>query len=316
MRGFFSFLLISLFILVSCDKVENPIPVDSSSGSSTCGWSAYPDGDSAHYAANAWPTFSPNTNTDRNILIEDFTGHKCIFCPPAAILGHELQEANVGRVFVSSIHAGPTGYMESNQQPYPTGDYFNDFTTPEGFAIAYKFGSGLAGSPFNGNPNGTVSRIDHGNGYATTHPSAWVSAVNSMIATNELKVNIQAASNYYPSTRGLFLHTEVDILDPTITNELRIVVYVIEDSLVAPQATTAPINDIYDFVHRDILRGCIDGKPFGQKLDASNLGANGKYYVNYIYCLPAQYNSENMHLLIYVRDAVTEEIYQVIKHEF
>lgn len=315
MKGFLSLVLVSLVVLTGCDKVENPIP-QVLNGTTNCGWDAYPNGDSAHYVANAWPTFTPNTNTDRNVLIEDFTGHKCIFCSAAANAAHQLKEDNYGRVYVASIHAGPTGFMESNQQPYPGTAFFNDFTTPEGFAIGYRFGVGLSGSPFNGNPFGAVSRLDHGNGYPVTHPNTWATSVNSMVAANDLKVNIQAASNYYTSTRGLFLHTEVEVLDPSITNELRIVVYVIEDSLVGPQSINLSPFEIPNFVHRDILRGCIDGKPFGQKLDASNLDANGKHYVNYIYCLPPQYDRENMHLLIYVRDAVTEEIYQVIKHEF
>ena len=72
--------------LTSCDKVENIYPEGVSS--SELDWSLYPDGDSTHYVdvANAWPTFTANTNSDRNVLIEDFTGHKCVFCPAAADL--------------------------------------------------------------------------------------------------------------------------------------------------------------------------------------------------------------------------------------
>ena len=67
------------------------------------------------------------------------------------------------------------------------------------------------------------------------------------------------------------------------------------------------------YVHRDIMRGCIDGRFKGQLLDANHLDANGKYYFNYSFALPAEYEPANMHVLIYVRDAVTEEIYQVIE---
>jgi hypothetical protein len=88
-------------------------------------------------------------------------------------------------------------------------------------------------------------------------------------------------------------------------------VHLIEDSLVGKQSTQS--SYIPDFVHRDIMRGSIDGKAFGQVLDGSNLDSNGKYYVNYKYCLPEQYDENNVHFLIYVRDALTEEVYQVIK---
>ena len=40
-----------------------------------------------------------------------------------------------------------------------------------------------------------------------------------------------------------------------------------------------------------------------------------KYYLNYSYRLPDQYNPDNMHLLIYVYRNDTKEILQVIKQK-
>ncbi|NVK66329.1 MAG: Omp28-related outer membrane protein [Flavobacteriales bacterium] len=294
----------------SCDKVENPYPVSNQGD-----YSLYPDGDSAYYAANVWPTFTTNTNTDRTILIEDFTGHRCIYCPAAAELAHQLYEDNPGRVLISSIHSGPTGQMEGNQQVVPSEGYVENFTNDDAFAIGFKFGNGTAGSPFQGNPFGSVSRKDHGNGFPVLMPQQWENATNSTIAANDLKVNIQAVGNYYPSTRGFFLHTEVDILDAGLSpDDLNIVVHLIEDSLVAPQKLSDNSTE-HDYIHRDIFRGSIDGFAFGRPLDADHLEASGNYEYFYIYKLPSQYNPDNMHVIIYVRDAVTEEIYQVIKKD-
>jgi thiol-disulfide isomerase/thioredoxin len=316
MKKILFILAIAAVGFASCDKVQNPYPPSADQGD----WSLYPDGDSAYYAQNVWPTFTTNTNTDRNVLIEDFTGHTCTYCPAAAALAHQLEEDNSGRVFVSTIHAGPNGQVEGFQAISPP--YFlTDFTNPTGLAIGYKFGLGTPGSPFQGNPGGAVSRKDHGNGYPVLLANSWANATTTTLTANELKVNIQAVANYYPSTRGLFVHTEVDVLDGTLANDLYIVVQLHEDSLVAPQkypTGTFPEADPYDhikvdYVHRDLLRGTIDGKTFGTLLDASNINATGQYNTNYIYELPAQYDASNMHLLIYVRDAVTDEIYQVIK---
>ncbi len=301
-------LAIALVGFTSCDKVENRYPSDPG-----CGWAAYPNGDSAHYVANAWPTFDANTNTERNILIEDFTGHQCIFCSAAAEEAHQIYSNNPGRVYISSIHAGPSGQIEGNQELDIANGYIEDFTCKEGLILGHYFGSQWPGSLFQGNPHGTVSRVDHGNGFPTTSPVAWENATSSMIAANDLKVNIQAKKNYHSSTRGVFLHTEVEVLDSSLTNELRIVVHLIEDSLGGKQKTQT--DYIPDFVHRDIMRGSIDGKAFGETLDDSNLDQNGKHYVNYMYCLPDEYDENNVHFLIYVRDAVTEEVYQVIKQD-
>lgn len=62
------------------------------------------------------------------------------------------------------------------------------------------------------------------------------------------------------------------------------------------------------------MHDCINSNWNGLKLTEDNV-IDGKYYFNYSYALPPQYNHENVHLLIYVRDAVTEEIYHVIKQQ-
>jgi thiol-disulfide isomerase/thioredoxin len=319
MKKILFFLAIVLVGVASCDKVENPYPPNSEIPGI---WNdLYPIGDSSDYAANEWPTFSVNTNTDRNILLEDFTGHKCIFCPAAAELAHQLETDNPGRVIISTIHTGASGQMEAFQQtvaPY----FLTDFTNSESFAIGKKFGNDWAGSPFIGNPFGAISRKDHGNGFPVIMAQQWNASTNSMIAANDFKVRIQAEKNYYPSTRGLFLHAEVEVVDASLSsNDLNIVVHILEDSVVAAQEFPAgtfsepsPFDKYdLDYVHRDIFRESIDGFTYGRTLDATHLDANGNYYFNYAYRLPDEYNSDNMHVIIYVRDAVTEEVYQVIK---
>lgn len=302
--GFAAFAL----LLVSCDKVENPYPVNESQGS----YDLYPDGDSAHYAQNAWPTFTPNTNTDRNVLVEDYTGHQCNFCPPAAEEAENIKNNNPGRVVVLSVHAGPngTGTLQAVEPVhYPT--IFYNAVTEE---LGQYFGADWPGSLFTGNPFGAISRRDNGNGTPMEGPQTWSNSASSILSTNDLKVNIQAASNYYPSTKGLFLHTEVEVLDQSLTNELRIVAYLVEDSLIAPQKLP-DLSTEEDYVHHNILRAAIDGYTFGQELDAEHM-ENGKYYFNYIYEVPAGYSDTNAHAVIFVRDAVTEEVYQVIRHDF
>ena len=72
------------------------------------------------------------------------------------------------------------------------------------------------------------------------------------------------------------------------------------------------------YIHRDIHRGNIGGLSFGRNLEPDLL-IGSKYYVNYSFLVPNQldgnHNPENMHVLIYVYDQSTWEIYQVIKQE-
>jgi hypothetical protein len=290
----------------SCDKVTNPYPSSSSTGG--LDWTLYPDGDSAHYAQTEWPVFTPNTNTLRNVLIEDYTGHRCNNCPNAGTLLHNLINANPGRVFGAGTHTSALGmsdFQAVNAQ-YPEVLY-NDLA----FEIGHFFGA-IPGTTFQGNPHGAVNRIPNGTDN-TLNPGSWTSTTNTALSST-LRVNLQSAVNYFPSTRGIFLHTEIDKIDNSLTNALGQVVYLIEDSLVAPQLMP-DLSHNATYVHRDIMRDCIDGNAFGRTLTPANLGTNNKYYLNYSYKLPAQYNVAGMHLIIYVYDKTTYEIYQVIKQD-
>jgi hypothetical protein len=298
-------------VIASCDKVKNAYPANPVS--STLDWSLYPDGDSAYYVAQGlWPTFTANTNTQRNVLIEDFTGHQCVNCPASTANMEQLIATNPEHIFGLAIHAGPTGLtgFQVTSSEYPTILY-----SDAGIEIGQHFGQDIPGSTFLGNPAFCVNRTKANNQFTSNAGAAIANKTNTCLAST-LKVNIQAVSNYFPSTRGLFLHTEVHKLDASITSDLAVVVCLVEDSLIAPQLVPTsmdPDGKIDDYIHRDILRGTIDGRTFGKVLTASDLGTNGKYFVSYSYQLPAQYDAENMKLYIYVYDKTTEEIYQVIE---
>lgn len=291
--------------LISCDKVTNAYP--KTGGTSELDWSLYPDGDSAYYVSQGlWPTFTANTNTLRNVMIEDFTGHRCQNCPASTANMESLAATDPARIYTVGIHAANNGLsaFQETSAEYPTNLYCD-----AGLEIGTYFGS-IVGSTFIGNPAFCVNRIKANDQFTSNAGSAIANKTNACLSST-LKVNIQAETNYFASTRGLFLHTEVDVIDNSLTSELGLVVYLIEDSLVAKQLLLGTIDNNY--VHRDILRGCIDNRTFGRTLDNSLLNSNGKYYANYSYVLPSQYNPDNMHLLIYVYDKVTMEIYQVIK---
>jgi hypothetical protein len=296
--------LVFVFALLACDKVKNAYtPVTYTGGLDP---TLYP-GDINNYVP---PAFSPYTNTQRNVLIEDFTGHQCTYCPNAANVAHGLETSNLGRVFVSTIHTGPNGMSGFQATSAPT--YVYDFTNAVGFQIGTFFGN-LPGNNFSSNPCGNVSRVAGTAASISTAESEWTNKTNALIAANDLKVNIQCELNYFPSTKGAFIHIEVDQLQ-TIANELRLVVAFYEDSIIKPQ-TTFGVGTVYDYVHRDVLIAHVNGEMNGEKIDDSSLNAGGKNYFEMSYKIPDQIAADNSHFLIYVFDKVTLEIYQVIKKE-
>ena len=293
----------------SCDKVKNPYPKQYVDIDTTLLYGMNLE----TYKNTLWPTFGPNTNTNVNVLIEDFTGHKCVNCPNAALEARNIEGQHDGRVFVASIHSGPSA--STYFQSYQFAPFTTNFTTPDGLAISTE----LTDGGFIGNPSGTNNRKTFG-GFIFQNYSSWASNVSSILTSNVLKVNLQSSTNYFPETRGVFLHTEVDKIS-TDSLELYQVVYLIEDSIIKPQILPDNTTNL-NYVHRDVHRGNIDGKPMGRKItEDMKVDKNGaivvgdKYYLNYSYRLPDQYNPDNMHLLIYVYRNDTKEILQVIKQK-
>ena len=301
------FIFLFGFLFVSCDHVKNPYPPEVNLELDT---TLYP-GLWSDYENNEWPIFSENTNTIRNVLIEDFTGHKCVFCPAAADLAHALHEADPSRVYIASIHAGPDGIGDFQSVSPP--DYPLDFTNPEGVEIGLYFGENDGGFP--GNPRGTVNRFNNGTIFQS--PTQWTSMVNDQLSSNNLKVNIQSELNYYEETKGAFLHVELDPVDANVAENLGITVYLLEDSLVGDQKMSDNSHNS-NYIHRDIHRGNLNASAFGRPVSSEDLNGD-KYYINYSFVVPnqldGQYNASNMHLLIYAFNTETWEIYQVIKQK-
>lgn len=300
-----------LGLIFSCDKVEEP---NVAGANAALDYSLYP-GTAFDYDNNERPTFSQNTNTDRNILLEDYTGHKCTFCPPAAVEAKNIEANNPGRVFAVGVHAGPnpaTGI--TNFQETDNGDFTHQFYNEISQAYGKEFSTGVG---FTGNPRGNASRkstnVSAPNEFFTNF-GTWSTNVNALLNDNDLKVNLQSVANYYASTKGLFLHVEAEVLDNSITDEIGIITYFIEEEFIAPQKNTS--GTIIDYKHHNTLRATIDGTPWGRTLGSDFLVEGNKYELDYSYQIPNEYDGPgNCHVLIYAYNKTTYEVYHVIKQE-
>lgn len=293
--------LMATLALASCDKVEQPnIPVE---GVDT---SLYP----GVWAEYTIPAFGENTNTQRNILIEDFTGHKCGACPGAAIIAADLEDANPGRVFVASIHAGPSNTGITSFQTVQAPDYPRDFTTEEGLEIAATFFQ--LGVGFAGNPRGSINRIAAESGAFLFNQGEWVTRTNDALATS-LKLNIQAKSNYYEETNGVFLHVESQFLE-SMSGDYSLVVYAIQNDVVSPQLIGTERDE--DYHHHNVHIGNVFGETWGRTIASGDIQSGTKITTDLSYEVPEGLTNEDMHFQIYVYDKSTYEILQVIEHEF
>ena len=262
--------------IVSCDKVTNIFPENSYD--TDLNIALYP-GAWQDYLDTQWPDFETITaSSNRNVLVDDFTGHNCQYCPAAASVAHHLHEQNPERVFVSSIHSAPNGI--SNFQVV-TSNYPVQFTNTNGLELGTFFGS-IPTLGFVGNPSVGANRVPYPGETDIFYPAgALQQQVTNVLATSP-KVLLKAVANYYPSTKGTFLHIEADV-DGSITNNVGVIAVIQQDSLVAPQNVNATYTP--DYVHRDIHLGNVGGNTWGVTLSDGMKKENGKYYVDYSFIL-------------------------------
>jgi hypothetical protein len=287
--------LIALTLLVlSCDKIDNPVPQKFG----TLNWDLFPGGDSASYP---WPTWTTNTNTFQNVLLEDYTGHTCTNCPAAAIVAKSIEDANLGRVFVASVHASTTGGFQAPNPP----EFLKDFRTPEGNEYAQAMQIVF-------NPAGTINRTQNGGNYFQFF-SDWNNSVQVELAKIP-KVNLQLKHNYYPTTRGLFFHTETDMLT-NLSGDYNLIVFLIKKVVVAPQEGQGITYEEYD--HHNVFVGCLNGT-WGTNIVAGSASTGDKIYNNFSVQLPnnatdTTFNIDNLRLMTFVCDRNSLEVLQVIQ---
>lgn len=83
------------------------------------------------------PTPTDETTFAKNILIEDFTGQRCVNCPKGALTIEQLQNSDFGdRIVAVGIHSGPFGKNAAGTKLLPlatqTGCDYYDYWKVEG----------------------------------------------------------------------------------------------------------------------------------------------------------------------------------------
>lgn len=247
---------IAIILFLSCDKEENPMYPQGLSDNELI--NLYFPGDPTTYEDSI--VFPDNLNTDRNIIIEDFTGHLCNNCPPAAVVAKNIEDANPGRAFVLSVHAGPIG--STFQLAGVVSKFDIDYTTDAGTAYATEI-PGLVG-----NPSGMVSRTIPASTYWLSKDE-WGTQVNSLLSANELKVNIQLQAEFYPDTKGVFVHYEIEALEDLNSNA-RVIIMLAEKKTISPQKMEDnSTNETYE--HHNVLSGNLTNGNFGDIINSTGL---------------------------------------------
>ena len=233
----------------------------------------------------------------RNVLIEDFTGHRCKNCPKASKEIANLVDAfGDDRIIGLAIHAGPGNFTGTNT------DYPTDFTTQEGKAVQNFFGTNFLPVGMVNRENWTVSGNGHWSNYANW-PTLSAEAMDST-----LRIALEASASITSSQLNV---SAQGFPQTSLLHDLNIVVLVKESNIVSPQLMPDDTRDP-DYVHMNVLRDYVTdtwGNSFGTSPMVPGDTLSGSYSLAW----NTDWVQSNTAVVVYVFNPDNYRILQVIE---
>ena len=227
----------------------------------------------------------------RVVLLEDFTGQKCVNCPRGTKVIEQLQEAYGEGIIAVGIHSGPLGF--------------------KGNATALGLATDLGDEYYNHwqleyQPVGLINR--HG----AVNYTDWMTKVREeMTKTSTIDMSLEASLSGNQITINV---TETSLGD-TYNGKLQI--WVLEDSITATQTRHDPIDDdnvtINDknYVHNHVLRCAVNGS-WGESV---TLAAGEPKTQTYQQAVDAAWNAAHLSIVafVYNDNGVEQAIRKVVR---
>ncbi|OAB76124.1 T9SS type A sorting domain-containing protein [Cochleicola gelatinilyticus] len=217
-------------------------------------------------------------NTDvenKKVILEEFTGIHCVFCPDGHAIAKGLQDANPGNVFLINIHAGSYAVPSGNEP---------DFRTPFGQALANQ-------SQLSGYPAGTINRQNfpgmeqnsNAPGSTALNRGSWANAASQVLPT-ESYLNMAAEATLDVQTRELEVHIEAYYTGDSPEDSNLLNVALLQNNTLGPQ-TGGNAGNNYNHQHR--LVHLLTGQ-WGEEITTTTQGT----FIDrtYTYTVPAAYN--------------------------
>ena len=281
---YLTIIAIALFIFpISCDKIEGPFTENNEVI------------DTARCPVPQFPTLGA---VQKKILVEDFTGHKCGFCPRAHLALKNLITNYGDRIVGVALHVS-----DWYASPDPSGLFTYDFRTEEATAIDNTFHVSDAGLP-----KGMISRTKYNNNIVIDHTS-WNTVVQSMLS-EQTNVGMQIINNYNSSDSSFCTHIKLTFLD-NITDTLMFFCGLTEDSIIKPQKNyDVTPNEIEEYNHMHVFRDGLNGN-FGVTLSPEAVHKDSSIIKSYYYTLRGKdYVHKNLRVFAYVYRFSNNEVMQ------
>jgi hypothetical protein len=253
------------------------------------------------FAASACREIPPvigECQTERIVLVEEFTGVRCVNCPMGSTkIAQLIDQYGTEKIIAISIHAGffSVPYTESVE----------DFTTEAGNAIDAQLG------PVTAYPAACINRKLFGN--ETQRPlslSSWAGYIAAELC-REPQININISNSFDNTSRQLSTNINLRSLNnSTIFDEsLAMTVYITEDDIVSAQLDAGGLDLNYN--HKHVLRHTLTDSR-GTTIHSGG-GTLEPFSANLNYTLPAHWDATKCHVVAFVHYRGNNNKYDVLQ---
>jgi hypothetical protein len=211
------------------------------------------------------------TPSNRNVVLEEYTGINCTWCPAGHLVANQIKEANPDRVCLINIHQG--GYAA------------NTYTTQFGDALANQ-------TNLEGYPSGTVNRHVFTGSATALGRGSWASAANTILGMSS-PVNIAADGTLDWATRTLNIRVQLYYTASQNVSSNALNIAITQDNVLGSQVGKEKNPDQVvgnQYNHMHMLRHLITGQ-WGETINTISAGTLVEK--TYEYVIPEQLGSPN-----------------------
>jgi hypothetical protein len=227
----------------------------------------------------------PVSGQGKQVLIEEFTGVRCVNCPAGSEALKGLLETHGEQLVAISIHAG------SFSPPYP--DSRDTLRTQTGENIL-----NLLGAPL-GYPTAVINRKSFTGGTnMQLGRGSWAGAIEEELQLGPPPVAIGIRTQYDEGGRELSACVTLDIKEDIEAEDVRISVFLKENNVEDLQLTPESGEPDPNYVHQHVLRAALTN--YAGNLVQGELTAGNIIQKTFAVTLREKWKSEDCHVVAFV----------------
>lgn len=231
----------------------------------------------------------------RAILIEDFTGQRCINCPTGTeIINGIVSTYGEDNVIAVGIHSGPLGFAGNSKTVGLMTDTGNEYYTRWDKE----------------NKMGQPWVIFNRKTSPDSHYNNWAAIVGTIIS-EKANLSVKIANAYDAATRTLTTTVGADGVNGTVNGKLQ--VWIVEDGVKALQMMPDGKSN-KEYIHNHVFRAAVNGT-WGEDVTVKEGETTTKQYS---YVLPEAWVADNIAVVAFVyNDSGVENVAKkhLVEHE-